>query len=269
MLGDLAYYTVGRNRKLAIANLSLVFGRDKSPTEIREMAREVFRFGSRCIFELMLHYGHNTIEDACKLVKETEGLEHLDEALKKGKGVLGLCAHLGNFILLGSKLNSLGYRYAAIMRQMRDEQLEKIFCDIRRWMGQTTVPKLPISRSVRQAMKWLSEGKILALHIDQRAEKGAMVDFLGLPTSTATGAAYFALKSKAPVLPMFLIQEVGGFYRLCIGKEIEVIETGNLKADLHTNTAKFSKVLESYVRRYPTQWFWFDRRWKHLHKPGS
>jgi len=266
MMADLGYHLVSRNRKLALANLSLVYGKTKSPQEIREMAREVVRFGARCAFELMLYYGRGTLKDACKLVTEAEGLERLHEALRKKKGVIGLSAHLGNFVILGSKLTSLGYPCAAIMRQMRDEQLEQIFTEIRQEIRQVTFPKFPLSRSVRQSLRWLSEGKTLAIYIDQRSKSGALVDFLGLPTCTAAGAAFFALKSKAPVLPMFVIQRDDGYYKLMVGPEVEVIDTGNLKADSYTNTARFAKVVESYIRQYPTQWFWFDNRWKRLHK---
>ncbi len=266
LLGDVGYYALGRNRNLALANLSLVYGRTKSPREIREIAREVFRFGSVCAFELMLYFGHNRIRDITRLVTETEGLENLDNALGKEKGVVALCAHLGNFVLLGETLSSLGYRCTSIMRQMRDEQLEEILTDLRRRMGQTTIPKFPISRSVRQSLHWLSQGNILAMYIDQRSGSGAIVEFMGFPTSTATGAAYFALRSQAPVLPMFVFRREDGFYKLLIGPEVRLVETGNIKADTKTNTAWFAKVVESYARQYPVQWFWFDRRWKRFHK---
>lgn len=269
VLAGLGYHILSRNRKLAIANLSLVYGRTKSPKEIRGMARQVFCFAAKGAFELMLYHGRGEAAHVCELVNETEGLEHLDEALAEKKGVIGLCAHLGNFTLLGAKLNSLGYPCAAIMRQMRDQQLEKIFDDIRRQTRQIAISKFPLSRSVRQSLSWLSQGNILAMYIDQRSKSGAVVDFLGLPTSTATGAAYFALKSKAPVLPMFVIQRDDGGYKLIVGPEVDVVDTGSLKADTHTATARFAKVVESYIRQYPTQWFWFDNRWKRIHKSRS
>jgi KDO2-lipid IV(A) lauroyltransferase len=266
VMAGLGYYVLARNRKLALANLSLVYGRTKSPQEIREMAREILRFGARCAFELMLYVGRGQGRRVYDLVKEMEGLEHLDKALQKGKGVVGLTSHLGNFILLAGRLNSLGYRCTSIMRQMRDEQLEQIFCELREAIAQKTIPKFPLSRSVRESLSWLSRGNILALYIDQRSKSGAVVDFLGVPTSTATGAAFFALKSKAPVLPMFAIWRDAGYYKLVVGPEVEVIDTGKLKADTYANTARFAKVVESYIRRYPTQWFWFDNRWRRIHE---
>ncbi len=268
IMADLAYYVLSRNRKLALQNLSLAYGRQKSPTEIREMAREVFRFGSRSAFELLVYHGRGNISEAWEMVKETEGLDHLEGALRKGKGAIGLCAHLGNFIILGLVLNSLGYRCATIMRQMRDEQLEEMFTDIRQKMRQTVIPKFPVSRAVRGSLRWLAQGNILAMYMDQRSESGVIVDFLGLPTSTAEGAALFALRSKAPVLPMFVLRRDDGFFRLLIGPEVEVVETGNLNRDTFTNTARFAEVVASYVRQYPTQWFWFDRRWRRFHKSG-
>jgi KDO2-lipid IV(A) lauroyltransferase len=269
VMAGLGYHVLSRNRKLAVANLSLVYGRTKSPEEIRRMARDVFRFGAKGAFELMLYHAHGALAHVWDLVDETEGLEHLDQALKRRKGVIGLSAHLGNFILLGAKLNSLGYRCATIMRQMRDQQLEKIFDDIRQQTRHTVIRKFPLSRSVRQSLGWLSQGNILAMYIDQRSKSGAVVDFLGLPTSTATGAAFFALKSKAAVLPMFVIQRDDGGYKLTIGPDVEVVDTGNLKADTYSTTARFARVVESYIRQYPTQWFWFDSRWKRFHRSRS
>lgn len=266
-MADFGYYALSRNRKLAVANLSLAYGKSKSPEEIRDMAREVFRFGARCALELMSYYGRGRMANACELVKTTEGLEHLVEAQRKGKGVIALSAHLGNFILLGIVLNSLGYRFATVMRQMRDEQLEEMFTAVRQRMSQITIPKFPISRSVRESLSWLSRGNVLAMYVDQRSEGGAIVDFMGLPTSTATGAAFFALKSKAPVVPTFLLRQDDGFYKLLIGPEVELVETGDLKADIFTNTARFARVVESYVGKYPGQWFLFDRRWRKFHKP--
>lgn len=267
MMADLGYYALGRNRRLAIANLSLVYGKSKSPTEIREMAREVFRCGAGCALELMLYAarrGHTT--DVYDLVNEVRGLEYLDRSLRKNRGVVGLSAHLGNFVLTGGKLNILGYRCTSIMRQMRDEQLEEIFTRLRDDLRQPTIPKLPLSRSVRRALSWLSQGNILIIHFDQRSRTGATVDFFGLPTSTATGAAFFALESRAAVHPMFAIRRDDGYYKLIIGPAVDVIDTGNRKADSHANTARFAKVVESYIRQYPTQWFWFDRRWRRFHK---
>ncbi len=266
MLADVGYYALGRNRRLAIQNLSLVYRKVKPPSEIRKMVREVFREGSRAAFEVMLYYGRGRVRDACQLVKETQGLEHLDRALQKGKGVVGLCAHLGNFVILGMTLDLFGYKFASIMRQMRDEQLEEMFTTIRNEMRQVTIPKFPLSRSIRDSLGWLDGGNILAMYIDQRSKGGAIVDFMGLPTSSAPGAAYFALRSGAPVLPMFVLRREDGFYKLLVGPEVPVVDTGNLKEDMHTNTGRFAKVAESYIRQYPTQWFWFDRRWKQFHK---
>jgi KDO2-lipid IV(A) lauroyltransferase len=51
-------------------------------------------------------------------------------------------------------------------------------------------------------------------------------------------------------------------YRLVFGQELEVVSTGNAEADSVTNTARFTAVLEEYIRRYPDQWLWMHRRWK-------
>ena len=262
LLGDLAYILVRRHRVQTIRNLRLVYGKEKSLAEIKSMVRQVFRYGMRCMAELAYYYSHNKLRRAADLISEVEGEEYLKEAVKQKKGVIGLGAHLGNFMVLGPKLSSLGYPNTAIMRQMRDEKLELMFKKVREEMGQNYISKLPTSRSVREALRWLKDGKTLMLYIDQRSGQGVEVDFLGIPTLTATGAAVFALKTGAPVLPIFSIRGDDGFYKLIIDSPVEVERTGDFERDVRSNTAKFTKVIEGYVQRYPTQWFWLHRRWK-------
>ena len=73
--------------------------------------------------------------------------------------------------------------------------------------------------------------------------------------------ALLALKTGAPVIPMFLVREPSGF-KAKILPEIPLIRTGDKIKDLEANTAQYNRVIESIVRQYPDQWFWVHRRWK-------
>ena len=71
-----------------------------------------------------------------------------------------------------------------------------------------------------------------------------------------------ALKTGAPVVPMFMIRKNGHTYKIIIGPELELIRTGDKTKDIEENTALFTKTIERYVSKYPGQWLWMQNRWK-------
>ncbi|MEA3328608.1 MAG: lysophospholipid acyltransferase family protein [Candidatus Omnitrophota bacterium] len=263
VLGDIGYFIVFRHRQRTIANMKLVYGDQKSLAEIKQMTRQIFRYLSRCGCEIVYFCSRDNIKSAVGLVNSVEGEQYLRQAQKEGKGIIIISAHMGNFMLVGRKLTNMGYKTATIMRQMKDEKLEKLFTKWRNEkMGQHTIPKLPLWKSVRQSLDWLGQGNILAMYIDQRSGSGVWVDFFGIPTLTATGAAVFALRTGAPVVPLVVVNRNNGFYKLIIEQPVKMDNTGERKKDIETNTARFTKIIEKYVRKYPTQWFWVHNRWK-------
>ncbi|MFH1046662.1 MAG: lysophospholipid acyltransferase family protein [Candidatus Omnitrophota bacterium] len=261
-LGNLGYYSVLRHRRAAIRNITLIYGKEKSKKELRQIVRRTFVNASRSAWEFLYYYSHSFKAQTSHLTSEVEGLEHLKKAAGRGKGVIGLGAHLGNFILLGCSLDALGFPATSIMRQMKDGKLENVFDEMRISTGQNWIPKLPVSRAIRDSIEWLRQGKILMMYVDQRSGKGVTVDFMGLPTPTPTGAAVFALKTGAAVLPIFNVHNGKDSYQLIIGEEVPISRTGDQRQDIEDNTARFNKVIERYIRQYPDQWFWFHNRWK-------
>lgn len=263
ILGNLGFYLIPRHRRQAIRNIKMIYGKEKSKQELREMIRRTFIRASCFGWETIYLYTHEIADEEVEdLIKRVEGIEHLKRAIARGKGVIGLGAHLGNFTILGRKLSMMGFPNTTIMRQMRDGKLENMFNTMRRGFRQHWIPKFPISRAIKESITWLREGKILMIYIDQRSGGGIKVDFMGVPTPTPTGAAVFALKTGAAVLPILNVQDGDGFYKLIIGEEISVKKTGDYKKDVFINTVRFNKVIEKYIRLYPDQWFWFHNRWK-------
>lgn len=262
-LGNLAFYVVIRHRRKALRNAAMIYGKEKSKKQLYELVRSSFIHSIRFGWEILYFHTHDiSNKEITEVVRTIEGLEHLQQAAAREKGVIGLGLHLGNFTLLGKRLRTLGFQPTSIMRQMRDQKLEEMFKLMRIKFGEHWIPKFPVSQAIRKSIAWLEEGKILLVYIDQRSGRGVKVDFMGIPTPTPTGAAVFALKTGAAVLPMINILDTDGTYKLIIGKEVPVIRTGNHRKDVELNTAQFNKIAEKYIRRYPDQWFWFHNRWK-------
>jgi KDO2-lipid IV(A) lauroyltransferase len=93
-------------------------------------------------------------------------------------------------------------------------------------------------------------------------EEAVFVDFFGKPASTTTGIARVALHTDAAVVPGYAIWDEGiGKYRLKFEPAVELIRTGDTERDVLENTQRFTKVIESIIRKYPEQWVWVHGRW--------
>ncbi len=97
--------------------------------------------------------------------------------------------------------------------------------------------------------------------IDTKVD-GVFVDFFGHPAYTPIGPVSIALRTGAGLLPAFIVRQNDDTHKLIIERELKLITTGNLAEDIKVNTSAFTKIIESYIRKYPEQWIWFHNRWK-------
>jgi KDO2-lipid IV(A) lauroyltransferase len=128
--------------------------------------------------------------------------------------------------------------------------------------GNTVVDKDDFARGILSAMK---AGQTVGILMDTNMTppQGVFVDFFGIPACTASGLARIALRTGAAVVPGFTIWDrTLRKYRLRFDPAVKLIRTGNDDADTLANTARFTSIIENYVRQYPDQWLWVHRRWK-------
>jgi KDO2-lipid IV(A) lauroyltransferase len=113
-------------------------------------------------------------------------------------------------------------------------------------------------------LRHLKNNGVLGILIDQNVAsyEGVFVDFFGRPACTTDGLALLALHTKAPVLPGYMVRLADGKYRLVIGEEVPVVQTGDRDADIAINTQNFTRIIENMIRQYPDQWLWVHQRWK-------
>lgn len=257
-LGDAWLMLDGRHRRIVRQNLRLAYGHEKSPDEIRHLVRQVFQHLARIFFEIawLRRLPLRKLPRYFTVV----GWEHYNAAFKKGKGVLILTGHIGNWELLPI-ISALSHRSANIVyRPMDSKALNRFFEQFR---GRFGAVLLPYKKSIRQILWRLRRNECVVMLMDQSVnyKKGVFAPFFGQMTCTNPGMAMVAIKSKAPVVPLFIARTPEGF---CIefGPEIPLIETGDRTKDLEENTAAYNQAIEDFIRRYPEQWFWVHRRWK-------
>jgi KDO2-lipid IV(A) lauroyltransferase len=258
-LGALAFRILKEERIKAINNLNIAYGEEKSQAEIHAMAREVFINLGKSGAEFAIKMGQNTPEQYFKNL-EVRGNEHLQEALKKGKGILGLISHIGCWEGTALGLPMLGIPSYAIGKKLGNEQLNTLLFESR---GKKGVKTLARGSSYKTILRVLTENNLVGILIDQDTEvRGVFVDFYGKPAYTPVGAAMLAMDSGAPVLPAFYLKKDDDTYEFIIEKEIPLVMTGNRRKDMEENTRLFHAVIEKYIKKYPTQWVWMHNRWK-------
>jgi KDO2-lipid IV(A) lauroyltransferase len=153
-----------------------------------------------------------------------------------------------------------------MLREPKDKKLAQIFRDMRKAVRFKEIPALPAYRAVKESLRWLKKNGILFLQQDRNffEDKGAIwVDFFGQPAATAPGTVTLAKRSGATLLPMFVVRKEGNEgYTVVIEPPVELELTGDKERDILVNTQKFTDIIENYVRRYPTQYFWIYKRWR-------
>ena len=245
-------------RRVGLRNLELAFP-DKSRGERKKILRGVFTSLGRQVAEVCL-FPKYTRENVSKIVVY-EGFENFERALARGKGVLFLTGHLGAWELSAFAHSIYGYPLNIVMRPLDNPYLDRMARAYRTMHGNKAVDK-DFARGLIAALR---KGETVGVLMDTNmiASQGVFVDFFGIKACTASGAARVALKTDAAVVPGFTIWDpVLQKYRLRFDPAVELIRTGNGRADVVANTAQFTKVIEDYVRHYPEQWLWVHRRWK-------
>ncbi len=190
-----------------------------------------------------------------------DGLERYQRAAARGKGVLVLTGHLGAWELSSFFHSLMGYPMGLVIRRLDNVLADARVNQVRCLHGNRVLHKDDFARGLLSEMR---AGRTVGILMDTNMTppQGVFVPFFGRLACTASGLARVAQRTGAAVVPGFLLEEGGGRYRLHFGEEVAVERTGDGEADALANTARFTAVLEGYIRQFPEQWLWMHRRWK-------
>lgn len=257
LLGLAFYAFDGAHRRIADRNLAAAFPR-RPPDERRALVRHVFAHFGRLLLEL-LKFG--TLSAGAMLARvEFDGEERARLAYAQGRGVLFVTGHFG-FWELHAIVHALRLQPIAVLARALDnprlnERLERI----RRRTGNTVIYR---QGTIRRVMRTLQAGQGVAVLIDQHIQSrdAVYVDFFDRPAATTSMVAALALRTGAPVVPVFAVPTGRGRYRMIYEHPVEPPHAGDEDA-VRTFTQRCTDVLEMYVRRNPELWLWMHRRWR-------
>ena len=259
-IASLAYLFAKKQRKIALDSLSIAFGKEKSPREIEKIAKDCFTYIAKSAVELMFFFDK---PQALKSRVQIQGRENLDQALAAGRGVILVSAHFGNFPLLLGRLAVEGYKVGGIMKPMHDAGMEKIFLKKREKFGVRTIYSQPRNECVNNSITALRNNEILFIPIDQNfGTGGVFVNFFGQKAATATGPVILAQRTKAALIPCFILRQPNDHHRIIFEAELKLEEGKDAQDVILVNIQRLTDIIETYIRKYPAEWGWIHRRWK-------
>ena len=259
-LGRLWHLLDRRHRNIARDNITKAYGFEINDKRARDMSMSNFIQLTRAALEIPSLFRIN--EKNVDSYAELENERYLTDELARGKGVLVLTAHLGNWELMSLAVScKLGVPIYELVRPLDYAPMDRIISEIRTRTGNKIVDKDKSSGAVRQLLR---ENRLIAILLDQNSSwyEGVYVPFFGRTACTNKGLAMFAMRFDVPVAPVFNYRQKDGRYKIVFEKPVELIKTGDISSDIIENTKLFNDIIEKHVRMAPDNWLWVHRRWR-------
>ncbi len=259
-IGRLVFYGLKSEREITLSNLNLAFGDTKSQKEKKVIARQVFENLGKNFVEIvsLSKFNRANIDRYIKC----RGLEIIEGLISKGKGGIVLSAHFGNWELMAHYFAIKGYSVNVIARRVRLEHFERFLDRIRE---HNRVKILYRDASAKDVIALLKKNEFIGIMPDQDMDSvsGVFVDFFGRKAYTPDGPSVLNLLTGAFIIPCFIVRKRFG-HEVVIEGPLELAAGGDREKDILENTRRCSMAIEGYIKRFPSQWVWFHRRWKTL-----
>jgi KDO2-lipid IV(A) lauroyltransferase len=254
----IAFIVMPDKRRVASENVSRVIRKPPESPEVRAVVRQVFR--SYALYWADFFGLNGRIRGKVHEIVRTEGIEHLKEALRGGRGALLVTAHLGNWDMGGAALAETGELpgLSAIVEPVTQRASERSVTSMRERRGIKVIPlgrPLGIARALRRNEVVLVVGERL---IDG---DGIEVEFFGEKTLFPRGAAYWSAKLGAPIVPGFCIRQPDGTFVSHIEAPLAPAVEEDGEFDEAAHTQQLADIIENYIARYPGQWCMLQPIW--------
>lgn len=270
-IGLLIPFIIPKRRSIAIDNISraLPFMQahhlwNSAHNSAEELANETFKNMGRSLMEVCRLY-HGCGEDVIKSI-ELRGRENYEAARAKGKGLIFLTGHCGNWELVALAFSSLfGEGMSVIARRQNNPYLNQMVERMRMRYKSKVLYKQGALKGMLSSLK---KGELIGMLADQAVlpEEGYLIDVLGRKAWASKAPVIIAQKSGAPLLPTFIHREGE---RQIITFYPEHKFSGDMSEDgIQKETQALSRYVENFIIAHPTQWYWVHRRWKRAGEPA-
>ncbi len=272
MGGTILFYLSIERKKRLLEGIKYIWKEEFDSKRVKQIAIKTFQHNFQNAIENLLcdKLSPNKIEELI----EFEGLEHLSKALDSGRGVILMHGHFGNEELIMPAIGFKGFKMNQMASRWQPELIKGRFLFLPNLIFQRIfrlkigirerypIRFIYIDRFIRDAFRCLKRNEILAIAIDGReGNRWIVVDFMGRKGLFSPGPMSIALKTGAPIIPVFILRQNGYRHRLIFHKPFLVEGGRDREVDIVNNTQRFVKLMEEYIIRYPCHYmklFWVD-----------
>ena len=255
LIGRAAHAVGGTRRAIVRRNIELCFPHLTAGERDALTKRHFFALGMSIIEMGLGRWGSDRLH---MRLGHIEGMQHIDAAMKAGKGIILLSAHFTTLEIMGRVLEQEGPTFSAVYRKNRSAFITELQRTGRERSADETIEKRDIKKMIRR----LRQGGVVWYAPDQSYDrKGAeVIEFFGVPSMHTTATSVLARLGKAVTLPFFPQRLADGRYKFQILPPLEDFPSGDNAED----TRKYVGVLEEHIRSCPEQYLWVHRKFKNL-----
>ncbi|HEX9160393.1 MAG TPA: lysophospholipid acyltransferase family protein [Thermoanaerobaculia bacterium] len=253
-LGSLAWFVARRDRRKAIANMTIAFP-DWADSQRLRVAGDMFRHLGTSLFEIV--WLPNLDEKRRAATTAFEGLDRVLEYVRSGRSVVAFTGHCGNWEWLAYTIGMVA-PVTVLQRERTESGLNQFITDLRAHAGIETIDRGSTAAG-RELIRAMRRPGFVAFLIDQsiRAES-AKVPFFGEPALTPIGPATLAIRTGAVAVAVFIERRADGTHRVHFEEPVETKRDD----DPIALTTKMTRAIEEQIRRVPEQWVWMHDRWR-------
>jgi len=260
VLARLAFPVLKSRREVALRNLRNAFP-EMDPARREQIALQSFQNISATFLELL--WLKKMTKEAIRKRVHIDNYELLEQLREKKKGIVFLTAHFGSWEL---SIQSIAvYTQTTVCTIAKPQSNPLVDRILTRWRELFGLKIVPMGVSVREILRTLQQGGIVALAADQTAPKESVsVEFFGRQVPTFQGPSVFSLKTGAPMVLGCTVRQENGEYHMHLVHVPSDDLQGCSDENIFTLTERQVRLTEEIIRQYPAQWMWMHKRWKHV-----
>jgi len=257
-LGDLIYFFDRRHRAIAYANISKTVADKLDCASSLRITRKAYRAFGQNIVEITFipRINKRYLEKYIHI----ENKEHIQEAFKRGKGVIFLIVHEGNWELSNIICANLGFPFVLFVRDQGFPRLNALLNSYRLKQEAMIIHK---EGGIRQLIEVLKNNQAIGMTVDQGGKSGQIVKFFGRQASMSVGAVKLALKYDCSIIPVFYTRVKGPYTKVILDQVYTISRTADPENDLRENLQRLINIYEKYIRQYPHEYLWTYKIWKY------
>jgi len=257
-LGDLIYLFDRKHRAVAYANIRRTVADRFDCASSYRITRKAYQAFGQNLIEISFIGRIN--KDYLQKYIQIDNFDYIQQAFNRGKGVIFLIVHEGDWELSNIICANLGFPFILFVRDQGFPRLNALLNVYRLKQGAKIIHK---DTGVRQLIEVLKHNQSIGMTVDQGGKKGLEVDFFGRTASMSTGAVKLALKYDCAIIPVFYTRIKGPYTKVILDQVFTVTHSPDSQDDLRQNLQRLIKVYEKHIRQYPYEYLWTYKIYKY------